>query len=149
MGTTEAPTMTMKGLESASPVPGSLFQTQMHCGVILNLARAMRDAPLRRKEVLFIGSRLATGGEWIVTGGDRRYCRDEMMKELLGSNVTLHVVDPVGVITASVQGPGVADYRFTSELPLAVLRQLSPLIEQRLATAGARRVRTASLERLE
>jgi VWFA-related protein len=103
IGTTEAPSMTMNGLESASPVPGSLFQTQMHCEVILNLARAMRDAPLRRKEVLFIGSQLATGGEWITTGGERRYCRDEMMKKLLGSNVTVHVVDPVGVITASVQ----------------------------------------------
>jgi hypothetical protein len=41
-----------------------------------------------------------------------------------------------GVITASVAGPSAADYRFTSELPLAVLRQLAPLIEQRLA-AGA------------
>ncbi len=102
MGTTEAPSMTMKGLESAAPVPGSLFQTQMHCEVILNLARAMRDAPLRRKELLFIGSQLALGGT-ITTGGERRYCRDEMMKEVLGSNVTLHVVDPVGVITASVQ----------------------------------------------
>jgi membrane peptidoglycan carboxypeptidase len=39
-----------------------------------------------------------------------------------------------GVITASVEGPVAADYRFTSELPLAVLRLLAPLIEQRLAT---------------
>jgi membrane peptidoglycan carboxypeptidase len=38
-----------------------------------------------------------------------------------------------GVITASVEGPVAADYRFTSELPLAVLRLLAPLIEQRLA----------------
>ena len=28
-------------------------------------------------------------------------------------------------------------YRFTSELPLALLRQLAPLIEQRLVAAGA------------
>jgi hypothetical protein len=62
----------------------------------------MRDAPLRRKELLFIGSQLELGGT-ITTGGERRYCRDEMMKALLGSNVTLHVIDPVGVITASVQ----------------------------------------------
>jgi hypothetical protein len=42
-----------------------------------------------------------------------------------------------GVITASVEGPVAADYRFTSELPLAVLRLLAPLIEQRLAATGA------------
>ena len=39
-----------------------------------------------------------------------------------------------GVITASVRGPAAAGYAFTSELPLAVLRQLAPLIERRLAT---------------
>ena len=38
-----------------------------------------------------------------------------------------------GVITASVEGSAAADYRFTSELPLAVLQLLAPLIEQRLA----------------
>ena len=54
-----------------------------------------------------------------------------------------------GVITASVQGPTAADYGFTSELPLAVLRQLAPLIEQRLAAAGAGPFRSASLERAE
>jgi hypothetical protein len=30
-----------------------------------------------------------------------------------------------------------ADYRFTSELPLAVLQLLAPLIEQRLAATSA------------
>ena len=40
-----------------------------------------------------------------------------------------------GVITASVRGQAAAGYAFTSELPLAVLRQLAPLIERRLATA--------------
>ena len=42
-----------------------------------------------------------------------------------------------GVITASVEGSEAAEYRFTSELPLAVLRLLAPLIEQRLAATGA------------
>ena len=41
-----------------------------------------------------------------------------------------------GVITASVEGSPAADYRFTSELPLAVLQLLAPLIEQRLAATG-------------
>ena len=54
-----------------------------------------------------------------------------------------------GVITASVQGPTAADYGFTSELPLALLRQLAPLIEQRLAAAGAEPVRSVFLERAE
>jgi membrane peptidoglycan carboxypeptidase len=47
-----------------------------------------------------------------------------------------------GVITASVEGPTAAEYRFTSELPVAVLRQLAPVIEQRLAAAD-----TASMPR--
>jgi hypothetical protein len=38
-----------------------------------------------------------------------------------------------GVITASVTGPGVADYEFTSALPLAVLRLLAAELNQRLA----------------
>jgi membrane peptidoglycan carboxypeptidase len=42
-----------------------------------------------------------------------------------------------GVITASVEGATAADYRFTSELPLAMLRLLAPMIEQRLAATDA------------
>ena len=42
-----------------------------------------------------------------------------------------------GVISASVEGSAAADYRFTSELPLAVLRLLAPMIEQRLAATDA------------
>jgi hypothetical protein len=52
-----------------------------------------------------------------------------------------------GVITASVEGSVAADYAFTSELPLAVLDQLAPLIEQRLATPEARPVLSAALDR--
>jgi hypothetical protein len=44
-----------------------------------------------------------------------------------------------GVITASVEGSASADYRFTSELPLAVLQLLAPLIEQRLAASASGR----------
>jgi membrane peptidoglycan carboxypeptidase len=38
-----------------------------------------------------------------------------------------------GVITASVEGPAAAEYRFTSSLPLAVLRLLAPDIARRAA----------------
>jgi membrane peptidoglycan carboxypeptidase len=97
------------------------------------------------------------GGKTGTDSGDSRYALSANGRELAmpaaggrTASFAFYIGDHYfGVITASVQGPGVADYRFTSELPLAVLRQLSPLIEQRLATAGARRVRTASLERLE
>jgi VWFA-related protein len=101
MGSTDPPTMTQGGLVSPSPVSGGLFQTQLQCEVILNLSRAMREAPHRRKLLLFIGSRLALGGE-ITVDGERRHCRDDMMRELIGSNVTVHVVDPVGVLTRAV-----------------------------------------------
>ena len=49
-----------------------------------------------------------------------------------------------GVITASVEGSAAADYRFTSELPLAMLQQLAPLIEQRLAATGAEPARSSA-----
>jgi membrane peptidoglycan carboxypeptidase len=37
-----------------------------------------------------------------------------------------------GVITASVLGPEASSYRFTSALPVSILRQLAPDIEKRL-----------------
>ena len=54
-----------------------------------------------------------------------------------------------GVITASVRGPAAAGYTFTSELPLAVLRQLAPLIERRLATTRTEPSLSAAVERGE
>jgi membrane peptidoglycan carboxypeptidase len=41
-----------------------------------------------------------------------------------------------GVITASVDGPASANYRFTSALPCAVLRLLAPDIARRIAPGG-------------
>lgn len=38
-----------------------------------------------------------------------------------------------GVITAAVDGPVAQEYRFTSTLPIAVLKLLIPQLEQRLA----------------
>lgn len=38
-----------------------------------------------------------------------------------------------GVITAAVDGPAAQEYRFTSALPIAVLKLLAPQLEQRLA----------------
>lgn len=40
-----------------------------------------------------------------------------------------------GVITAAVDGPAAQNYRFTSALPIAVLKLLAPQFEQRLASA--------------
>jgi hypothetical protein len=39
-----------------------------------------------------------------------------------------------GVITATVPDAGAKDYRFTSALPLAVLKLLAPEINRRLAS---------------
>ena len=51
-----------------------------------------------------------------------------------------------GVITASVWGPRARDYRFTSSLPLSVLRLLAPAIEDHLrADHGAEAVELGPL----
>ena len=47
-----------------------------------------------------------------------------------------------GVITASVLGPEASYYRFTSALPVTILRQLAPSIERRLGINAA----TASMQ---
>jgi membrane peptidoglycan carboxypeptidase len=41
-----------------------------------------------------------------------------------------------GVVTAHVQGPESADYRFTSSLPVQVLKDLAPLLEPVFAQDG-------------
>jgi hypothetical protein len=41
-----------------------------------------------------------------------------------------------GVVTAAVSGSAAADYRFTSALPLAVLKVLTPEINSRLWRRG-------------
>lgn len=38
-----------------------------------------------------------------------------------------------GIITAAVDGPVAQEYRFTSALPIAILKLLAPQLEQRLA----------------
>jgi cell division protein FtsI/penicillin-binding protein 2 len=90
------------------------------------------------------GAPAQIGGKTGTDSGDARYAafvhgRAPQAASASGrtASFTFYVGDHYfGVITASVQGPTAADYRFTSELPLAVLRQLAPLIEQRLAAAG-------------
>lgn len=42
-----------------------------------------------------------------------------------------------GIVTASVVGPASASYRFTSALPLAILKLLAPAISERLAATPA------------
>ena len=44
-----------------------------------------------------------------------------------------------GVVTAYVAGPSAADYRFTSALPLEVLRALAPAIAPLVGSAPAAR----------
>jgi VWFA-related protein len=105
MGNTTPPEMTANGLQSQSPVPGTFLYTKDQCEVIYDVARAMGDAPHRRKVLLFVGSNILLGG-LLGSGPDIRECRDEMFRELDLSNVTVQSVDPVGLNTTSVS----ADY---------------------------------------
>lgn len=89
------------------------------------------------------GSLITVGGK---TGsGDNRYetfTRGGHLRSSRAVNRTAAFVFYIGdryygVITASVDGAGAQDYRFTSSLPLAVLRLLAPQIECRLNSSAA------------
>jgi VWFA-related protein len=120
MGNTEPPEMTVLGLQSPSPVPGLGFTTKPQCEVILDIARAMRAAPRRRKVLLFVGSAIGIGGQ-VRLGADIRPCRDEMFRELYLSNVTVQAIDPVGLLTTSVS----ADYTTHGRVTPNLVRQWS------------------------
>lgn len=115
MGTTEAPVMTAGGLQSPSPVPGSTVHTKEQCEVLYDVARAMRDAPRRRKMVIFVGTSLGLYGQ-LRSGGDIRLCREELLRELAESNVTVQAVDPVGLLTLAVGADYTTHNRVTPEL---------------------------------
>jgi VWFA-related protein len=115
MGTTEPPEMTAAGLESPSPVPGTAFHTKEQCEVLYDVARAMRDAPRRRKMVIFVGTSLGLGGQ-LRSGGDIRPCREKLLGELADSNVTVQAVDPVGLLTLAVGADYTTHNRVTPEL---------------------------------
>ena len=91
------------------------------------------------------GAPAQVGGKTGTDSGDSRYEVFAHGGELAASRAfdrtasfAFYVGDRYfGVITASVEGSAAADYRFTSELPLAMLQLLAPLIEQRLAATGA------------
>jgi VWFA-related protein len=105
MGTTQGPEMKAGGLQSPSPVPNSTIYTKDQCEVIFDIARAMRDAPRRRKLLFFVGSQILISGE-VKSGADIRECRDAMFREVDMANLTVQSVDPVGLNTTSIS----ADY---------------------------------------
>jgi VWFA-related protein len=115
MGTTTPPEMTPVGLESPSPVPGIGFYTKDQCEVIYDVARAMREAPRRRKVLIFVGSMIGLTGQ-IRSGADIRECRDEMLREVAESNVTVQAVDPVGLLTTAVTADYTTHTRIVPEL---------------------------------
>ncbi len=91
------------------------------------------------------GAPVQVGGKTGTDSGDSRYAVLAHGGQRAASRATdrtasfaFYVGDRYfGVITASVEGSAAVDYRFTSELPLEVLKLLAPLIEQRLAATGA------------
>jgi VWFA-related protein len=139
MGTTDPPTTTFTGLQPSSPVPTSLWQTQSQCEVILNIARAMRGAERRRKLLLFIGSTLGLGGTSQVAG-EERPCRENLQRELTIANLTVHVVDPAGLLTTAATAeysgrltPALEQqYRKQNQIRLDILRRLPDLTGGRL-----------------
>jgi VWFA-related protein len=115
MGTTEPPDMSGGGLQSPSPVPNSFFQTRDQCEVIRDIARAMRDAPRRRKMLLFVGSSIQMGGRLRETT-DIRSCRDAMFREVDMANVTVQSIDPVGLNTTSPSADYITHGRISPNL---------------------------------
>jgi VWFA-related protein len=127
MGMTEAPEMTARGLQSPSPVPHLNTQTRDQCEVIYDIAHAMREAPRRRKVLIFVGSAMSLSDQ-VRSGADIRACRDEMLRELAESNVTVQAVDPVGLITATVN----ADYTTHARVTPNLVRNLNSQNQARL-----------------
>lgn len=90
-----------------SPIPGQAQSTaDCHCGLCVfetlgNVAAAMGEAPRRRKVLLFVGSAITipvvTDACYSVT----RLPRDRLTRELETANVTVHAIDPSGVIPTS------------------------------------------------
>ncbi len=110
MGMTTPPEMTGAGLESPSPVPDAANDSrrgECYCGLCVfetidNIARAMRDAPRRRKTILFIGSAIDTEPPPAsICHGLVRDLRARTMTELDMSNVTVDSIDPIGLLTTS------------------------------------------------
>jgi hypothetical protein len=111
------------------------------------LAEVVEYGTARRVKAAIIGpdgTPTPVGGKTGTDSGDSRHEADAGGRQFAASGAlertasfAFYVGDRYyGVITASVEGSEAAGYRFTSELPLAVLRLLSPLIEQRLAATG-------------
>lgn len=92
-----------------SPFPGTdPSTTDCHCGLCVfetlgNVAAAMADAPRRRKLLLFVGSSItmplpvATDECYSVVRGPR----ERVMRALEMANVTVHAIDPSGVLPTS------------------------------------------------
>jgi hypothetical protein len=110
------------------------------------LAEVVEHGTARRLKAAIIGPDGApeqVGGKTGTDSGDNRHEVFAKGRQLAGSRAldrtasfAFYVGDRYfGVISASVEGSAAADYGFTSELPVALLRLLAPLIEQRLAPA--------------
>lgn len=92
-----------------SPFPGTdPSTTDCHCGLCVfetlgNVAAAMADAPRRRKLLLFVGSSITMP---LPVATDEchsvvREPRERAMRALEMANVTVHAIDPSGVIPSS------------------------------------------------
>jgi len=106
------------------------------------LADVVAEGTAQRVRGAFLGA----GGEPVVTGGktgsgDNRYVLVARGGKKIGSRATSRTAAFVfyigeryfGVVTASVMGEKAAEYRFTSSLPLAVLKLLAPAVSERLS----------------
>jgi membrane peptidoglycan carboxypeptidase len=115
---------------------------QLLRGVLAEVVEHGTARPLKAAIIGPDGVPAQVGGKTGTDSGDSRHEVLAQRRELTASpgldrtaSFAFYVGDRYfGVITASVEGSAAADYRFTSELPLAVLQLLAPMIEQRLAT---------------
>lgn len=94
--------------QNPSPIPGSASTAACHCGLCVfdtlgNVVEAMSEAPRRRKVLLFIGSAI-TLPEALATdqcAGVVRAPRERLDRQLEAANVTVHAIDPSGVIATA------------------------------------------------
>jgi VWFA-related protein len=114
MGLVAVPQMTRGGLVLPSPVPHiDPDAGDCYCGMCVyetlrNVALAMREAPRRRKQLLFVGSVIELQEH--AFGEEDRECygliegvRRQLFEEIDSSHITVHVLDPAGLMTFAQQ----------------------------------------------
>ncbi|MCB1955777.1 MAG: transglycosylase domain-containing protein [Rhodocyclaceae bacterium] len=119
--------------EVARALRAALAQV-VEAGTARRLAGAIR---LEDGTTLSAGGKTGTGDNRIVVSGDKS--RGGVALNRTATFVFYLGNDHFGTLTAYVMGRNAAEHRFTSALPVQILRQMAPLLAPHLGPAAARR----------